>query len=185
MYRRQVLGSVAALTGGALAGCTDDGTETPDDGGIPSEPEEVPEGSDPEGDASGGRTPPEETAAAFLNADAEGDGEAANRLMYDDDPFPEEMDPIPEPELLTVAEWDSVDAITSSGGLPESEAEGIVDELETERASVVESDPDVDALTYVFTAMSSAEIDELYYLMTLVQVDDDWLVSEYEQILST
>ncbi|SNR23817.1 hypothetical protein [Halorubrum vacuolatum] len=188
MNRRGVMTAVGALAITALAGCADDEADDPDE----EDPEDLEElleesaesDSDPENDGSAvERNPPEEAVAEFLDADAEGDGERANELFYDEDPFPAEMDPIPEPELRTVAEWNSVEAIMESGGLPESEAEDLVAELETEREEVTGADPDVDDLTYVFAVMQSAEADEIYQLLTVVEVDGEWLVSSFEQIL--
>ena len=183
MKRRHVVVGAAAVVSTALAGCADDESDDPnEDLGTP-DPDAVP------GDGTNGDDPaPEPTPATravreYLEAVGEGDSETANARYYDTDPYDEEMLSTPGAEVLALAEWDDVDAIMASVEVPEEEAESIIEELEMDRAEIVDGDPTIDALTYVFAAITSDDEDDRHYIMLTVEVDGEWLVYEQQPLV--
>ena len=179
MKRRHVVVGAAAVVSTALAGCADDESDDPDEDLGTPDPDAVPD------DETNGPEPPEPTPATravreYLEAVGEGDSETANARYYDTDPYDEEMLSTPGAEVLALTEWDRVDAITASVEVSEEEAGSLIEDLEADRAEIADGDPAIDALTYVFAAITSDDDEgERQYVMVTVEVDDEWLV--YEQ----
>lgn len=198
MKRRSLLVAAGVGALGTIAGCTDDdavddtgGGYGPDggsdtDGETDADDEDGSSDGDGADDAADGsepeRTPPEAVVEAYLLATGEGDSETANELYHGEGEFIEEMEPTPGATVIGVAEWGDVEAIRESTNASQAEAEAIVVEMEQERERVLEDDPAVSDLVYVFAVITADDMDELQYVVTAVEVDGEWRVTE-EQLL--
>lgn len=183
MNRRTLLVALGTGTVVGLAGCADDEDGTGQEESDELDPEELEEQLEESTGEDGEYNEPEQAVETFLNADAEGDAETLNDYYYGDGAFDDDLDPVPGAEIEAIVEWDTVEAIVESVNAPEEQAEEVIDDLEAEREETMAEDSAVDELTYVFAVISSDEVEEIQYIMVVVEVDGEWLIDDQQQVV--